>query len=549
MTQPNYTAITFAPVQGFIEKSRKLRDLYGSSFILSYLAEAVCQSARAHFNYDPQGGLDPVVSPALINVIQGTPNQIILLGDYPEKQAKDNFKEAWRRLTQGCLVWLERECQNWINPRYEQWVKWDIWQRSSNKTLPWQKDWDNWTNHAWEFFYATGEDISQAREKLNEKKRSRAWTGINWIGESSTLSGSDGVAYPGMGLWTGKRDNYATDINFGQWNETVKQEEIESFYEFLSQKVSESIIDPQEQLSIPELIKRLVILNRVKIPGIEFPKNFQELNRLNANSEDNHWTGWFQGDGDKAGDYLKNLKSQTDRPEAEILHEFSYQMRHWGENAFKKSVPEHLGRIVYAGGDDFLGVFYRSGESILTPRDCLDWFYEFKPNIWSQHKQKISVSVGFVWTAPNVPQRDVLQHCQEAERAAKKKGRDRLALRILFNGGNYLEWVCPWHVLEPILKGYSDRDKKQNWGHFYEDVATLESRHAFADNNIDIAKALLGIYFPSQQHILEEEYRWNGETTGILGEKKDYLDGEKINKALNNWVINLAKVGFHLCHN
>ena len=29
MTDSIYTAITFAPVQGFIEKSRKLRDLYG----------------------------------------------------------------------------------------------------------------------------------------------------------------------------------------------------------------------------------------------------------------------------------------------------------------------------------------------------------------------------------------------------------------------------------------------------------------------------------------------------------------------------------------
>ncbi|MFN7715048.1 MAG: type III-B CRISPR-associated protein Cas10/Cmr2, partial [Pseudanabaenaceae cyanobacterium] len=33
-----YTVITFAPVQGFIEKSRKLRDLYGASQILSYLS-------------------------------------------------------------------------------------------------------------------------------------------------------------------------------------------------------------------------------------------------------------------------------------------------------------------------------------------------------------------------------------------------------------------------------------------------------------------------------------------------------------------------------
>jgi CRISPR-associated protein Cmr2 len=38
-----YTVITFAPVQGFIEKSRKLRDLYGASQILSYLSwKIVC---------------------------------------------------------------------------------------------------------------------------------------------------------------------------------------------------------------------------------------------------------------------------------------------------------------------------------------------------------------------------------------------------------------------------------------------------------------------------------------------------------------------------
>ena len=36
-----YTAISFAPVQGFIEKSRKLRDLYGASLILSYLSQSL----------------------------------------------------------------------------------------------------------------------------------------------------------------------------------------------------------------------------------------------------------------------------------------------------------------------------------------------------------------------------------------------------------------------------------------------------------------------------------------------------------------------------
>jgi CRISPR-associated protein Cmr2 len=209
---------------------------------------------------------------------------------------------------------------------------------------------------------------------------------------------------------------------------------------------------------------------------------------------------------------------------------------------------------------------------MLTPRECLKWFYNFKKNnkissgsddIWSKHQVKITVSVGFVWAAPNIPQRDVLQHCAEAEKAAKKQGRDRLALRILFNGGNYLEWVCPWHLLEPLLTGYQDRDKKQNWTHIYRDVATLEARHAFSKSHTDIAKALLKIYFPNQEGILKTDQwntkdstQWNTEnSTGILGEEKDYLDTqkeskqEKINRTLNEWVINLAKVGFHLCSN
>ena len=38
-----YTAISFAPVQGFIEKSRKLRDLIGASQILSYLAYSLVE--------------------------------------------------------------------------------------------------------------------------------------------------------------------------------------------------------------------------------------------------------------------------------------------------------------------------------------------------------------------------------------------------------------------------------------------------------------------------------------------------------------------------
>ena len=60
-TDTPYTVITFAPVQGFISNSRKLRDLYGGSLLLSYLAKAILDDAQQRL------GPDAVVSPALVS--------------------------------------------------------------------------------------------------------------------------------------------------------------------------------------------------------------------------------------------------------------------------------------------------------------------------------------------------------------------------------------------------------------------------------------------------------------------------------------------------
>jgi CRISPR-associated protein Cmr2 len=216
-----------------------------------------------------------------------------------------------------------------------------------------------------------------------------------------------------------------------------------------------------------------------------------------------------------------------------------------------RNVQNKDGRIIYAGGDDFLGVLYRNHpQPELTAQDCLNWFYQF-PDIWKAHEQNITVSIGWVWAAPGVPQRDVLQHCREAEQSAKSSGRDRLAIRILFNSGNTLEWTCSWDYL-PVLSDYCDRNGKMgkdaNWTHFFQDVAALESRHAFKGNT-SIALALFKVYFGKSQRLdLENEsIRWNTlERSGVLGDGKRFNNEPAKQKALNDWVINLAKVGFHL---
>jgi CRISPR-associated protein Cmr2 len=95
-----YTAITFAPVQGFIEKSRKLRDLYGASLILSYLSQQIVKEAAK---------TTEVISPALIKVQRGMPNRILLKGEFSQQQVKDTMLSAWKELLQECRCWIMRE--------------------------------------------------------------------------------------------------------------------------------------------------------------------------------------------------------------------------------------------------------------------------------------------------------------------------------------------------------------------------------------------------------------------------------------------------------
>src|SRR6476661_8846359 len=504
-----YTALTFAPVQGFIEKSRKLRDLYGSSFLISYLAEAICKEAEKK-EYEVI-----VISPALINVTQGTPNQIIIKGDFEEKIARKAMKKAWLAVCETCRQWIEDNVQT-CGQYY------------------WHRNWQSWGNYAWEFFWGSGDTIGAAREAVNEAKRSRDWTGINWTGESSTLSGADGVAWPGMGIGNPQKTN-----------RHKQKQEIADFYQRLSYRLGEAFIetaepkltiaedklaektkeygegfvDPDEELSIPELIKRLITHMAIaklivtnlkeeidrKSPEVQKeidpnfpallkkleeelnPESFTDISRLKKGKQ--YWTGWFQGDGDRMGDLLKKLSEDPDS-EPGKLKEFSEAMMKWGEFKFKpaikEAIPKAEGRTVYAGGDDFMGIFYDipkktpSAQFIpLTGQECVNWFASEFPSVWKEHKQEISVSVGFVWTAPNVPQRDVLQHCRFAETSAKNNGKDRMAIRILFNGGTHIEWVCPWWCL-PVLQHYQDKDgntslsaekatNKPNWTHIYND--------------------------------------------------------------------------------
>ncbi|KYC38642.1 CRISPR-associated protein Cmr2 [Scytonema hofmannii PCC 7110] len=577
-----YKAITFAPVQGFIEKSRKLRDLYGASLILSYLSQQIVLAADSRDDVT-------VISPANISVQKGMPNRILIKGHFTKEAAQEVLLAAWQNILSVCRNWIEQELPNY---EYE-----------------WEREWGHWGNHTWEIFWGEGNSIASAMEDLETRKLSRAWTAINWIGESSSLTGTDGIAFPGLG---GKNRNPITR------NLTYRSEldEIRKFYKSLAEitenrensqeaepEADESDADEEnsqeevqlegkfvalnEQLSIPELVKRLVTCEDVRknigIAGEKnsyfgrLPKGFKEIRRKPTETQPGQWTGWFMGDGDEVGKKLKKM-ANGENPEEEI-RVFTRKLRNWGKDFYRYLPSQKLGRVIYAGGDDFLGVIYSKKPKNPNPAlTALEWLMTLNDK-WHEHDQKINVSVGFVWVAGSVPQRDVLQHCRQAQETAKNLNRNRVTIRIVFNNGQYVDWTCPWKYLH-ILKSYCDRDGntypewenkgrdpkyEPNWAHIFSDLAQLKARHAFGlaenrrPNAIESQTAnnkarsiiiqnrrafisFLEIYFPNWSQVLQQN------EILIVG-AKDGTDSYIVAQMMINWIEDLITIGWYLCSN
>lgn len=529
-----YTAVSFAPVQGFIEKSRKLRDLFGASLILSYLSHKLVQKANNSSYLD-------VISPGSIKVQKGMPNRILLKGTFSRDDVKNTIQEAWREVLEKCRVWIQEKV-----PAKDKYF--------------WEIEWMRWGLYSWEIFWGHGESIEDAMKDLETRKLRRDWTAINWIGDSSSLTGTEAIAWPRLGF---------EDSNPGRQLSSTEKGELEDFYQRLScvlenlppdGKPEGKFLAPNERLSIPELVKRLVTrediaksLDMETLPKKGNEQGFSDLIRMPEEGV-GQWTGWFMGDGDKVGKKLQEIaKKEGD----EGLKKFSEAMRNWGKE-FMDNFPAEKGRVVYAGGDDFLGIIYSSQpEKPPEPIEALEWLIGL-PEEWEKHGQDINLSVGFVWAGHSVPQREVLQHCREAEKKAKNLGRDRVTIRVVFNSGQYVEWTCPWDYLH-ILKDYRDRDGKTyhqwkskgkdpkyfpNWTHVYRDLAQLKARHAISFNpkedspDDQLALALFEIYFQDRENI---EKNWKH----IVG---DYPSSEQ-SKQIIYWVSDLINVGWQLCSN
>ena len=483
-----YTAVTFAPVQSFIRASRKLRDLYGSSLLLSHLARALADDATSRDL--------TVISPASVDSSRGVPNVLVIEGDYRKGYAREAFLGSWKQVLEGCRMWLERE----IHPE---------------QGYDWASSWKACASHSWELFHAQGASIEKAREALLINKRQRDWSMPNWTGESSTLSSAEAVVWPGMGAVRDPRDLSPSEI----------QAKARSYIDLLRKhvKLGEAFAGENEEISLTELVKRLITFRAVIDTALVnpndskqeiqqlIPPRFEKASTRAKEAAKPESVVWFMADGDDVSEHLRSLKDKIRdtslappsadfdaEAEAKALNSFSASMRFWAADLYS-SIPTDFpekATVVYAGGDDLLGALHESepGDGDLIRDDLWKWLKTF-PEIWKRCGQEgLTISMGLVWADANVPQREALQHVRDAEASAKARGKNRFALRLLYASGNHLEWTCPWQWLDPILSHYTDREGRSlnslnnrsrdsrppSWRHLAEDLQWLQSRQAIA---------------------------------------------------------------------
>lgn len=491
-----YTAVTFAPVQGFIMASRKLRDLYGSSLLISHLACAMTRDAEA-LNLE-------IVSPADVKGSRGVPNVLVIKGDYSQQRAEAALLNCWRMVLMKCRCWIEdyfkSECDY------------------SNDDFDWNSSWRACELYSWEMFHGQGATIQEARKVLAITKQQRKWAIPNWTGESSTLSSVEAVVRPKMGARLDPRKLSAATI----------QQEARGFLQALctSDDLGEAFAGANEEISLTELVKRLITYRPVARFALATDENRtlsnKELNTIlperfdlltNRSIDKPESIIWFMADGDGIGSYLESLALQSSEEDA--LRQFTGPMREWAAKLYQAvpaALPDHA-TVVYAGGDDLFGALHESlpGRKDLTTDHLWTWLSVYQ-RLWAEaspsdpddpdKKPQLTVSMGLVWADTQVPQREALQHAREAEATAKARGKDRFALRLLYANGNHLEWTCPWAWLEPIRSHYTDREgrrigasrdgKPPNWRHLAEDLQWLQSRQAIPETG----HTLWDAYFP-----------------------------------------------------
>lgn len=454
---PILLSVGVGPVQGFIARARKMRDLWFSSFVLSEIAKAAAQSIVE--GAETQGGEAELVLPAPLAdacLPEVVSNKILaVLSDVPDlpsliKDVKTAAANRWQEFAQEA----KREAEV-IG------IDQELWEEQVND-LP-------EVYAAWVPMFP-GESFADARQRverllagrkaLRDFRPSKGRTG--WV--KSSLDGANESVWSNGGR-SGNLRNEPLDAvgvvkRFGGGREAATFPTV--VHMAISPWLRGTVVGSTSGRELLATIRNICkqhgqhAVNTERFPFLrDFPydPSFlspQGLERLIKNKqvefeedvvlslrekvkklfkirkEPYSYYAILAADGDRMGEALSRIRDLS------AQRQFSVALSNFSSEA-KKIIHRNLGIPIYTGGDDVLA-FLPEDRYLGAARELHDAFHQFLSPVESQGIQP-SLSVGVAVVHQLEPLEDALELGRRAEKKAKDPDRNGFAVTVMTRSG------------------------------------------------------------------------------------------------------------------
>jgi len=478
--------LTITPVQDFISQSRKLKDLYGGSHILS-------EMSRVGIEYAEDNGAT-VIFPQKGDGHNSYPNRFLVEISFENEEELNSFASNVNSEILNYFKTLNKSQSSIVEKHIE-----DFFQIC-------------WSASKYNGDYK--EAFDEVEKRLAGAKNSRFFTQLGEVGRKCSICGERNIAVykkPMRFYIEEQRNNLieavkSDNLQHGEGlcgvcyvkrKSTVKG--FDSTAGISIMNIDESIrerfnyLHNDSQLFYEEnLNKSFFEKNDISYPLNKCQKEFQSFQKaIKGKHKQTSYYAVIMFDGDDMGKWLSGQKL-NDQSRLKTFHkDISSNLANFATKA-KEILKEPKGMTVYAGGEDFLG-FVNINNLFEVLKELNS---EFNKLISEPLKETYTITDSFTFSAGVViahyktPLGTVLSEARKSEKKAKNYGKDAVCLTVMKRSGEIREAIVKHkknETVESVVK-----ELKENFSDSF--IANLEREFLIMldkDGNLNLKKSLI----------------------------------------------------------
>ncbi len=478
--------LTITPVQEFISHSRKLKDLYGGSHILS-------EMSRIGLEYAQKKGA-VVIFPQKVEGTNSYPNRFLIEISFENEEDLKDFSKDVSDEVLGYFQSLNITNNKIVSQHIE-----DFFQ------IYWS---------ASEYNGEYKEAFDKVENRLAGAKNSRFFTQLGEVGRKCSICGERNIAVykkPMRFYIEEQRKNLveakkSDNLQHGEglcgvcyMKRISKVKSFDSTADIAIMNIPLEIrekfnyLSQDSQLFYEEnLDKSYFDKNDVDYPLEECLKEYKQFKGEIKDFKQTSYYAVVMFDGDDMGKWLSGQKLNDTSKLKEFHKDISLNLAKFAKRA-REILKEPKGMTVYAGGEDFLG-FVNLNNLFEVIKELNS---EFSTLISEPLQEKYNITDNFTFSAGIViahyktPLGTVLSEARKSEKKAKKNsGKDSVCLTVLKRSGEIRESIFKHKKVE-IVKNIVNQLKENFSDSFISNLEREFLMMVKEDGKLDLKKSLL----------------------------------------------------------